>query len=91
MARSITTKPAKKQAWTRLSDEKLLALRFCDLGLRLQGSRLERRVQRLYAELESRGIRFHPHVWLSEEWFSPDGIPGIAIDRKSTRLNSSHH
>ena len=79
MARSRTTKQVKKQAWTRLSDERLLALRFCDLGLRLQGSRLERGVQRLYSELEARGIRFHPHVWLSEEWFSPDGIPGIAI------------
>jgi hypothetical protein len=69
----------RKPAWTRLSDERLLSLRFCDLGLRLQGSRLERRVRRLYSELETRGIRFHPHVWLSEEWFSPDGVPGIAI------------
>ena len=69
----------KKQAWTRLSDEKLLSMRFCDLGLRLPGSRIERRVRRLYAELEARGILFRPHAWLSEEWFSPDGIPGIAI------------
>src|SRR5579883_3393628 len=69
----------KKLAWTRLPDERLLSLRFCDLGLRLQGSRLERRVRRLYSELEARGIRFRPHVWLSEEWFSPDGVPGIAI------------
>jgi hypothetical protein len=79
VARSRTTQAAKKQAWTRLSDESLLGLRFCDLGLRVQGSRLERRVQRLYSELEARGLQFHPHVWLSEEWFSPDGVPGIAI------------
>ena len=26
-----------------------------------------------------RGIRFRPHCWLAQEWFSPDGIPGIAI------------
>ncbi len=26
-----------------------------------------------------KGIRFRPHFWLSEEWFSPDGVPGIAI------------
>jgi hypothetical protein len=71
--------PVKKQAWTRLPDASLLSLRFCDLGLRVQGSRLERRVQRLYSELEARGISFHPHVWLSEEWFSPDGVPGLAI------------
>jgi hypothetical protein len=73
------TRPRRRLAWTRLSDEKLLSMRFCDLGLKLQGSRLERRVQRLYAELEARGIRFRPHVWLSEEWFSPDGVPGIAV------------
>jgi hypothetical protein len=26
-----------------------------------------------------RGIRFRPHCWLAQEWFSPDGTPGIAI------------
>ena len=69
----------RNPAWTRLSDEELLGLRFCDLGLQLAGSRIERRVRRLHAELQARGIHFHPHVWLSEEWFSPDGVPGIAI------------
>ncbi len=33
----------------------------------------------MYGELERRGIHFRPHMWLSEEWFSPDGIPGIAV------------
>ena len=66
-------------AWTRLSDEALLSLRFCDLKLSVEGSRLRHRVKRLYAELESRGISVRPHVWLSEEWFSPDGVPGIAV------------
>ena len=65
--------------WTRLSDEKLLELRFCDLKLSLERSPLARRVKRLYAELENRGIHFRPHVWLAEEWFSPDGVPGIAV------------
>jgi hypothetical protein len=74
MARS-----SKNQEWTRLSDERLLSLRFCDLGLRLPGSPIERRVQQLYAELQARGIHFRPHAWISEEWFSPDGVPGIAI------------
>lgn len=69
----------RRLAWTRLSDEQLLSLRFCDLGLKLEHSRLERRVRRLYAELRARGIGFRPHVWLSEEWFSPDGVPGIAV------------
>jgi len=69
----------REPAWTRLDDEALLDLRFCDLRLSLGNSGLEDNVRRLYAELARKGIRFRPHVWLSEEWFSPDGIPGIAI------------
>jgi len=66
-------------AWTRLSDEELLSMRFCDLQLSIDSSPLKRRVTRLYCELEGRGIQLRPHVWLSEEWFSPDGVPGIAV------------
>ncbi len=62
-----------------MEDSELLDLRLCDLDLRIQGTPLEHRVNRLYHELDERGIRFKPHVWLSEEWFSPDGVPGIAI------------
>lgn len=65
-------------AWARLSDERLLALRPCDLGLQLKGSDLEPCVAQLHDELGARGIRFRPHVWLSDEWFSPDGVPGFA-------------
>ena len=72
-------KAPREPAWTRLDDEALLDLRFCDLRLSLARSGLHENVERLYAELEHKGIRFRPHLWLSEEWFSPDGIPGIAI------------
>jgi len=65
--------------WARLSDEKLLALRLCDLGLRIEGSPTERPLARLYRELERRGLAFRPHYWAAQEWFSPDGVPGIAI------------
>ena len=68
-----------RAAWTRLSDEELLSVRFCDLNLSIERSALKRRVHRLYRELENRGISVRPHVWLSEEWFSPDGVPGIAV------------
>lgn len=61
-----------------MSDEQLLAMRFCDLKLKI-GAPLARRVKRLYGELDKRQIAFRPHVWLSEEWFSPDGVPGIAV------------
>src|SRR5450631_4047697 len=65
--------------WTRLSDEELLKLRLCDLRLSLERSPVKAHVRRLYSELAGRGIRFRPHVWLGEEWFSPDGVPGIAV------------
>jgi putative zinc-binding metallo-peptidase len=63
----------------RLSDEELLRLRFCDLKLSVERSPLARHVRRLYTDLERCGLSVRPHVWLSEEWFSPDGVPGIAM------------
>jgi hypothetical protein len=54
-------------------------MRFCDLRLSIERSPLARHVRRLYADLERRGLTLRPHVWLSEEWFSPDGVPGIAV------------
>jgi hypothetical protein len=54
-------------------------MRFCDLKLRIERTPLVKRVRRLYRELDKRQIGFRPHVWLSEEWFSPDGVPGIAV------------
>ena len=65
--------------WGALSDEQLLSMRLCDLGVRIEGTRLERRVGRLHKELATRHLRFQPHCWLSDEWFSEDGVPGIAI------------
>jgi len=65
--------------WDLLTDEQLLDLRLCDLPLRIKGTALEQRVRRLYQELEERGLRFKPHVWLSEEWFTVDGVTGFAI------------
>ena len=63
----------------RLTDGQLLDLRLCELRLRIKGTPLEHRVTRLHEELGARGLRFKPHVWLSEEWFTPDGVPGFAV------------
>jgi hypothetical protein len=80
MTRPARTRGRRREpAWTKLDDESLLDRRFCDLRLTLAGSGLDDAVSRLYEELQHKGIRFRPHVWLSEEWFSPDGTPGIAI------------
>jgi len=68
----------RAQAWTRYSDERLLGTRLCDLKLTLAGSQLEPMRDQLYDEFRSCGIRYRPHVWLSDEWFTPDGVGGIA-------------
>ncbi|MCA9194567.1 MAG: putative zinc-binding metallopeptidase [Planctomycetales bacterium] len=72
--------PGRKQVDLNfLTDDELLNMRMCDLGLTLAGSSVEPRIEQLYFELAERGIFFRPHCWLSDEWFSPDGVPGIAI------------
>jgi len=63
----------------RMTDRQLLELRLCDLPLRIQGTRLADRVQKLYREMAAQSIVFRPHVWLGEEWFTPDGVAGFAI------------
>jgi hypothetical protein len=73
------SKRRKEPAWTRLSDEELLSKRFCDLRLTLRNSVVERHLDKITRDLQRRGLRFRPHAWLSEEWFSPDGVPGIAV------------
>lgn len=65
--------------WENCSTQELLGWRLCDLGLELEGTWLEDPIERLHAELAARNLRVRPHCWLSDEWFSPDGIPGIAI------------
>jgi hypothetical protein len=70
---------AAEPAWVALKDEELLALRICDLGVRIEGSELEARVQQLYHELGARGVTLQPECYLGDEWFSPAGVPAIAI------------
>ena len=69
----------KSPIWAKWPDEKLLDLRMSELNLTIEGSVLERRIADLNEELGARGIAFRPHFWLSDEWFTPDGVPGIAI------------
>jgi hypothetical protein len=65
--------------WPELDDDALLDLRLCDLPLTINGTKLEERINELYAELAARNLTFRPHFWLSDEWFTPDGVSGVAI------------
>jgi len=78
-AAATDREPLKPADWAGSSDDKLLELRMCDLGLAIEGTDLEQRIAQLSAELDARGLVFRPRYWLSDEWFTPDGVPGIAI------------
>src|SRR6266851_1365831 len=66
-------------SWVALKDEELLNVRICDLGVRIEGSELEKRVREFHDELAGRGVTFRPDCYLGDEWFSPEGVPAIAI------------
>ena len=70
---------ARDFSWADLPDDELLELRLCDLGVRIEGTEVEERIDRLYAEMDQRGLAFRPYFWLSNEWFTPDAHSGIAI------------
>lgn len=69
----------RRLKWASLPDDKLLKLRLKDLHVHVEGTWLEGCMEDLYEELEERNLRIRPHAWLSDEWFSPDTTPGIAI------------
>ena len=75
----METAPAPEPQWHALKDEELLKLRICDLGVKIEGSELEPRVGQFYTELSTRGVSMRPDCYLGDEWFSPDGVPSIAI------------
>ncbi len=58
----------------------LLSQRISQLGLKLEGSPVERYVQILYRELERKGLKhFRPRCYLTDEWGCPSGEPIIGI------------
>jgi hypothetical protein len=72
--------------------QEILGKRISQLGLKLEGSQVERFVLQLQRELERKGIRrWKPVCYLTDEWGCPDGQPVIGIpfylaDPKLARL-----
>jgi hypothetical protein len=75
----MARKRRKIPFWINYSIDELLDLRLKDLKINIADSSLEYFVGQLHDELDQRNINFKPHCWLSDEWFSPDAVPGIAI------------
>ena len=60
--------------------QELLSRPIRDLGLKLEGSPVERFVEQLYKELETKGLtKFRPMCYLTDEWGCPSGEPVIGI------------
>ena len=82
-AQTQNRKPAesnqREPAWVSWSDEKLLDLPMCRLNVTIDSPFLSRQIRQLEQELEDKRLGFRPHFWISNEWFTPDGVPGIAI------------
>ncbi|HXJ33526.1 MAG TPA: putative zinc-binding metallopeptidase [Candidatus Eisenbacteria bacterium] len=70
---------ATEPVWAHWHDKKLLRLRMCDLGVTIGTSAVAPRIRQLHEELKARGLRFRPYFWLSDDWYTPDGVPGIAV------------
>lgn len=75
---------------SNLSDDDLMPMRLCDLGLRIEETWLQKCISQLYGELTEKGISFHPSYFLADEWLCPDGEPviGIAFFLAHPRLRS---
>jgi hypothetical protein len=73
----------------------LLNRRINQLGLKLEGSPVERFVQKLYRELERKGLgKFRPVCYLTDEWGCPSeepviGIPFYLADPELARLEKA--
>src|SRR3954469_21136675 len=57
----------------------LLGRRISDIGLAVEGTRVEQLTSQLYRELADKGIHFRPPVYLSDQWGCPDGTPLIGV------------
>ena len=69
----------------------LLDTRICDLGLKIEGSQVEKFVQQFYRELEQKRIlKFQPGVYLTDEWGCPSGEPIIGIPFYLARVDVAH-
>ncbi|MBN2133400.1 MAG: putative zinc-binding metallopeptidase [Sedimentisphaerales bacterium] len=73
------TKSQRTTNWHAMPDEELLEVRVRDLKIQIADSPVDPCVERLYQELDAKGVGFHPPCYLADEWLTPDKIPIIGI------------
>src|SRR5262245_40825583 len=79
MPRRPPRKGSRNLRWKSYSDEELLNLRLRDLEVDLDGAFVRGNIAELFGEFAERQISLELSFWVSEEWFSSDGIPNIAM------------
>lgn len=62
----------------KLTLEEILDLRIKDLKLEFT-SEQKQSFQKLFQLLSKNQIDWKPHIWMADEWFSPDGVSGFAV------------
>src|SRR5947199_7032259 len=60
--------------------QELLPVPIKELGLKLEGSQIERYVEQLFKELDAKGLKhFRPAFYLTSEWGCPSEEPIIGV------------
>lgn len=65
--------------WVTRPEKILLQTPLCDLAGLVDDSLLRELQSSLYEDLERLQIKLRPRLWLSDEWFCPDGLTGFAV------------
>lgn len=83
------------RSWETVRFE-LLKTRISALRLAVEGSPVERFVRRLRREMEAKGLRFKPEIYLTDEWGCPDrspviGVPFYLADARLARLEEEQN
>lgn len=61
------------------SEEQLLNSRICDLQLKIENTWLKESIEKLYSEIDDKGIKFKPACYLADEWLTPEQEPVVGI------------
>ncbi|MBL6990157.1 MAG: putative zinc-binding metallopeptidase [Bacteriovoracaceae bacterium] len=70
---------SKKHFLDNISKADLYDLKLSKLNLHLKHSSIKQAIGQVQKELIRAGLLVKPNFWISDEWFCPDGINGIAV------------
>jgi hypothetical protein len=63
----------------QMSREEILDLRLNQIRFDSKDGQATKLINKLYSEIKMKGLNFRPHIWISDDWFCPDDVPGFAL------------